>query len=172
MPWPPTIPPNTRANSTPELDNHPSDHNVMADALTALVDRVRANQELAYVEATVAQSNIQTATIDLTGLTMTFTLTTSRRVLLWGSVYFVKGAPDTSATAFCSLWTSANVEVQGRGNYCSAPGQCSVEVRKKITLVAGTYTYKLRASTGAGFLNTNSSATEPSIIGALDLGPA
>lgn len=42
MAWPPTIPPNTRQNTTPELDNHPSDHNTIADALTAIVTQVNA----------------------------------------------------------------------------------------------------------------------------------
>lgn len=37
---PPTIPPNNRANSTPRQDSHPTDHNQIADALTALVAQV------------------------------------------------------------------------------------------------------------------------------------
>lgn len=40
MAWPPTIPPNTRANGTAQNNNHPSDHNAIADALTEIVDRI------------------------------------------------------------------------------------------------------------------------------------
>lgn len=35
--WPPPTPPNTRQNVTPELDNHPSDHNRIADALDTII---------------------------------------------------------------------------------------------------------------------------------------
>jgi hypothetical protein len=37
---PPTIPPNNRTNATPRDNNHPTDHNQIADALTALVAAV------------------------------------------------------------------------------------------------------------------------------------
>jgi len=37
--WPPPIPANTRANLTLQGDTHPTDHNQIADALTALVGR-------------------------------------------------------------------------------------------------------------------------------------
>lgn len=37
MAWPPVIPPATRANSTAQLDAHPSDHNAISAALTALL---------------------------------------------------------------------------------------------------------------------------------------
>ena len=42
MAWPPTIPPATRSNTTPELDNHALDHNQASEALTAIVDHVNA----------------------------------------------------------------------------------------------------------------------------------
>lgn len=38
--WPPIIPPATRTNATPQLDNHPSDHNGLATAITAVKDRL------------------------------------------------------------------------------------------------------------------------------------
>jgi hypothetical protein len=38
-PWPPPTPPNTRANATAQLDSHPADHNLMADALDTLIMR-------------------------------------------------------------------------------------------------------------------------------------
>lgn len=37
MAWPPPLPPATRSNSTPQLDAHPDDHNLIADALAELV---------------------------------------------------------------------------------------------------------------------------------------
>jgi len=37
MSYPPVAPPNDRLNTTPMVDNHPSDHNVLADAITDVV---------------------------------------------------------------------------------------------------------------------------------------
>lgn len=37
MAWPPTVPPATRANATPQLDNHAADHNAVSLALTAML---------------------------------------------------------------------------------------------------------------------------------------
>jgi len=42
MPWPPVIPPAGRLNTTPQLDNHPSDHNAISQALTDLVAQLNA----------------------------------------------------------------------------------------------------------------------------------
>lgn len=41
MAWPPTIPPATRTNATPQLANHISDHNLTSLALTELTDRLK-----------------------------------------------------------------------------------------------------------------------------------
>lgn len=38
MPYPPTIPPNTRTNLTPQDTSHPNDHNLIANALTDIVN--------------------------------------------------------------------------------------------------------------------------------------
>lgn len=43
MAFPPTIPPNDRANTTPQLDAHADDHNTIADALAGLVDHMKQN---------------------------------------------------------------------------------------------------------------------------------
>jgi microcystin-dependent protein len=40
MAYPPSIPPNNRTNGTLALNNHPSDHNVTADALTDIVNEL------------------------------------------------------------------------------------------------------------------------------------
>lgn len=49
MAWPPPIPPNNRANTTPQLDAHADDHNLIADALAELV-----NKWTAFVQVTDA----------------------------------------------------------------------------------------------------------------------
>ena len=172
--WPPPTPPNTRANATGQLDNHPSDHNRIADALDTIIARLGAGQssQLGYAEQVAAQSSIATTTVDLTSLSITFTLATQRRVRLIGNVWYTKNAPDTAGSAFAQIANGANVEQQGRGTYINAPGWGFVHVERTLTLAPGTYTYKLRGSTSGGFLNTGSSTVEPSILQAIDMGPA
>ncbi|MET0578005.1 MAG: hypothetical protein ABW122_05060 [Ilumatobacteraceae bacterium] len=43
MAYPPTIPPATRVNATPQVDNHPSDHNTISTALTDIINELGAN---------------------------------------------------------------------------------------------------------------------------------
>lgn len=174
MAWPPTLPPTGRANSTPQVDAHPSDHNLIAAALAEIVARLGpgANTQLGYVEQTAAQTGITTTTVDLTGMSITFTLATQRRVRLEGSAWYTKGAPDTSASVFLQIANAANVQQQGGGAHCIAPGFTRVTITRTLTLAPGTYTYKCRGSTAAGFVNTSSSTVEPSLLQAIDLGPA
>lgn len=42
MPYPPPVPPNTRTNATPMVDNHTFDHNAISDALTEILNHVAA----------------------------------------------------------------------------------------------------------------------------------
>jgi len=44
MPWPPVVPPAGRDNTTPQFDNHPSDHNAISAALTDTVNEVSNNR--------------------------------------------------------------------------------------------------------------------------------
>lgn len=43
MPYPPTVPPTTRVNSTPQADNHPLDHNQLSQAITDMVNKLGTN---------------------------------------------------------------------------------------------------------------------------------
>jgi len=38
MAWPPIAPPNNRLNTTPTVDNHPSDHNLIADSISDIIN--------------------------------------------------------------------------------------------------------------------------------------
>lgn len=40
MPYPPPVPPNTRTNSTPSVENHPTDHNMISVALTEILNHI------------------------------------------------------------------------------------------------------------------------------------
>jgi microcystin-dependent protein len=40
MPYPPPVPPSTRTNSTPSVENHPADHNAISVALTEILNHI------------------------------------------------------------------------------------------------------------------------------------
>jgi hypothetical protein len=43
MAYPPTVPSTTRTNATPQVDNHPGDHNALATALSDIVNELGPN---------------------------------------------------------------------------------------------------------------------------------
>jgi hypothetical protein len=136
---------------------------------TAVALSPAARGLLAYAETQTAQSGIVTTTADLTGLSITFTLATSRHVELVGDVAFTKAAADTAAWATLLISDGANNMQTQRFVDMLAPGNHGITVRRVLPLAAGTYTYKLRASTAAGYLNTY--GTVSNVIWAMDVGP-
>jgi len=48
MAYPPPTPPNTRVNTTPLVDSHPSDHNVISDAITDINNELGPNPKGSY----------------------------------------------------------------------------------------------------------------------------
>jgi hypothetical protein len=126
---------------------------------------------LAYAETTTPQTGITPTTVDLTGLSVTFTLASQRKVELTAHGWFSKAAPDTTGVAFMQIADNANAEKVGGAAYIQASSYCSIALSRVLTLAAGTYTFKCRASTNAGFLNTSANAAEPLSLRAVDLGP-
>jgi microcystin-dependent protein len=53
MAYPPTVPPNSRANGTATFDDHPSDHNALADALTDLINELGSGPKGGSTDLTV-----------------------------------------------------------------------------------------------------------------------
>jgi microcystin-dependent protein len=52
MAYPPTIPPATRTNNTPQVDDHPDDHNAISAALTDIVNELGADPKGDYASLT------------------------------------------------------------------------------------------------------------------------
>ncbi|RKZ13130.1 hypothetical protein DRQ53_13785 [bacterium] len=50
MAYPPLPPPNDRLNTTPQVDNHPSDHNVTADAITDINNELGDNPKGTFAD--------------------------------------------------------------------------------------------------------------------------
>ena len=50
MAYPPTPPPNDRVNTTPMVDSHPSDHNILADAIADILTELGDNPKGSYTD--------------------------------------------------------------------------------------------------------------------------
>lgn len=58
MPYPPTLPPATRVNTDPQFDNHPGDHNLIANALAAILAELGNDPSGAAADLTVRLATI------------------------------------------------------------------------------------------------------------------
>lgn len=85
MPFPPTVPPTTRANATPLVDSHPADHNQLAAALNTLIATI-TNMPRGLIGQTVVtapSATTTTAIADMANSSLTFTPVVGRRYLVW-----------------------------------------------------------------------------------------
>lgn len=58
MPYPPTLPPNNRTDTTPSFSNHPGDHNAIVNALTAIIAELGNDPSGAFADLTARLGNI------------------------------------------------------------------------------------------------------------------
>lgn len=166
MAWPPVIPPSNRSNTTAQLNAHPSDHNAISAALTDLVARVQScTRRVAGVSLATqpGQSAIGTATVDLTGLTVTFTADATKRYratyalvvqlsnATFGRVYLSNGSNTTLQTAVPSTGAGLYQTVMHVLEF--APG-----------VLSGSVTLKLRADTASGTMSLNQGPAGPSLL--------
>lgn len=127
---------------------------------------------VAYVEVTANQVGIATTITDLTGLTTAaLTIPAGRRLQVAAEVTFNKAAPDVTQWIQLQIADAANAVAATRFDTCIAPGLVSVHTERTISPAAGSYTYKGRANTGAGFANVQADASMPAWIRVTDLGP-
>jgi hypothetical protein len=131
-----------------------------------------AGTELGYSEI-VAQSASFTTEADVSGLSVSFTLTSTRTVQLRASLLGKSsGAPDKIVG---SIADAANVHLIESGviQITTANDNVRAEFGIRKVLAAGAYTYHIRAqrTTAIGTCTINASATNPSYIQALDITP-
>ncbi len=128
--------------------------------------------ELAYSEITTGTSEI--TTLADVGVSVTFTLTETRIVRLIGS--FLCRSTNAGDTFRTQIADSANVQQMDGGTIAIAGATFNHrrEFSRRLSLAAGTYTYKLRAEclTSAGTTIISASTTNPTYLHALDLGRA
>jgi hypothetical protein len=153
MPWPPVVPPTTRANTTAQQDQHPTDHNQLAQALTDIVTKINALPlgRVASVAPTAATAGIGNAIVDLTGASVTFNRAANRRY----RVTFFVGVQTGTTAGYSSnvyLTDGANAVLAGPGITMSASwyGSFSGVVEILSTTAQAGYVLKLRAQTWGG----------------------
>lgn len=126
--------------------------------------------ELAYAEITTPTAEI-TAQVDV-GPSITFTLTETRIVRIIGS--FLLRSSSANDTMRSVIVDGSGVQIMDGGTHLivGAATNNRNEFSRRLSLVAGTYTYKLQAQStaSAGTTVVSASTTNPTYIQALDLG--
>lgn len=95
MTWPPTLPPNTRGDLTPQETNHPDDHNLIADALAAVVAEVDAGR----VQHTIESANVSNIDNETAVLTTTIDVEAGRTYWLEALVHVLMTSASNNVYA-------------------------------------------------------------------------
>ena len=147
---------------------------VTNDVLTAANVNNLPGGWIGYVEATSSQTGISSET-DLTSLSVTVTVNTTRRILIQGYVPCSGTAVDDRALVrikeSSTVLQLAAVPIQNAASVNAGSGSPAVV----ITPSSGSHTYKLsleRATGGSGSVGTNVSSTQPAWLGVIDIGPS
>lgn len=124
---------------------------------------------LGYAQVTASQAGI-TAAVDLTGLSVTVTVGTSRRIRVTGSVYLTSTVLDDGMAS--RILEGANMLQEGQAP--ARPVYASIERSVILTPTPGSHTYKMQAlrASGAGSVTSGAGATYPAFILVEDIGAA
>jgi len=177
MAFPPTVPPATRANTTVELDAHPSDHNMIANALTDLITRLTSSAwgiipaGLATVTADVAITATASPGTAVTGASCAVTTLANRRYRI---KYTCNAWAANANTVYAFVLRRDGTIIQQRAFTAPLGGNNQAAVIELIDApAAGAHTYSVAAwiVTGAGTLHAGGSATEVAQLTVTDEGP-
>jgi hypothetical protein len=126
---------------------------------------------IGYVEVTSTQGSITTGT-DITSLTLTVTVGTSRRLKLTGEVGFSSSVGTDYAQL--QITTGANTLVQARNVATPTTPSVGVHAEAVLTPSSGSNTWKLRAAraSGSGNISTDCGSGVPGFILIEDIGPS
>ena len=165
MAYPPVLPPAGRTNATPQLDAHPSDHNLIAAALAAMPWGLVAPP---VILSGGAQSIPATAVTDVTGLTLTFVRRADRRYVARWTLQLQQ--QTAAAVPNIYLMDGANATWTFRGLTMVAAQYFALSDFFEVSGAAGTVTVKVRANTPAGTLQV-ANGSSPSVLLVEDVGP-
>ena len=123
---------------------------------------------LGYAQVTANQGGITTA-VDLTGLTVTVTVGSGRRIKVTGDVYYSTTVAGGAAGVYVNEGAS---QLAQRTRVTAGTLADASRVEVVLTPSAGAHTYKLRGSMGSGTGTLEAAATYPAYILVEDLGSA
>lgn len=126
---------------------------------------------IGYAEVVASQGSITTE-VDLTSLTVTVTVNTSRRIKITAECMFASTVADDIAGLY--IYEGA-ARLQERGQLMRpATWNMAVHAELILTPTAGSHTYKLRGIRwgGSGTVTMYAAATAPAFILVEDIGPA
>lgn len=126
-----------------------------------------AGGQLGYAQVVANQATI-TAEVDITGLSVTVTVGTGRRVKITGSLYWTN--TGTAGTDLTKIYEDG-VQINERAIPANTAAH-GVECVVVKTPTAGSRTYKVRGQATAGTGTSNASATFPAFIVVEDIGAA
>jgi hypothetical protein len=132
-----------------------------------------ARGQLGYAEVTANQATI-TSEVDLTGLTSTVTVGTSRRIQITAVIRF--GVTNANNNALLRIKESTTVLQIGdqESTRLSATANHTIMTSRVLTPSAGSHTYKLslEMNAGTGSISLIAGTTNPAFILVEDIGPA
>jgi hypothetical protein len=156
------------------LDVGAAQRKLTTDATPAAVQaRISAAGVLGYAEVTANQATI-TSEVDLTGLTSTVTVGTSRRIQITAVIRF--GVTNANNNALLRIKESTTVLQIGdqESPRTSATANHTIMTSRILTPSAGPHTYKLslEMNAGTGSISMIAGTTNPAFILVEDIGPA
>lgn len=125
---------------------------------------------IGYAEVTAGQTPIAAA-VDLTGLTVTVTVGTGRRIKITGQVFFSSTVTnDIAGLLILDGATQLNGSQVQLG--LTGVGAVTAVASAVVTPTSGSHTYKLQAvrSSGTGVVSTSASSAIPAFILVEDIG--
>lgn len=122
---------------------------------------------LGYAQVTANQTGITTV-VDLTGLTVTVTVGSARRIQITGIALFQDGTIDTQV--IMSIQEGATVLTQSAIDQGLAASNQTLNPMVILSPTAGVHTYKLTAQASAGTVQMTAAATTPAFILVQDIG--
>jgi hypothetical protein len=128
---------------------------------------------LVRATSTAIQTGIPASTwTDLTGLTITYTIPTTRRIRVVAEATYAKSSADGTGQALIAIRNASDTELVRRNTRLESGSEISVRCEHMLNQAAGTITLKASAFSFTSWLNTASTPTMPAQIYAEDLGRA